>query len=132
VDEFVTVADITGIGGFENLRVLLSLHLNCYAEGFAQAMVDQCGADCAIGWDEEGGSIPIFGVRVYSKVFWDELCHNGNSMETQSAVPLSWQPTTRRWRARIPRGISITYSAPSLGVDVSILLDMGNDGRLVG
>jgi len=50
VDEFVTVADITGIGGFENLRVLLSLHLNCYAEGFAQAMVDQCGADCAIGW----------------------------------------------------------------------------------
>jgi hypothetical protein len=76
----VTVTDITGLGGLRDLRVLLALHLNCYAAGFAQAMVEQCGADCAIGWDEQEGSIPIFGVPVFSLTFWNELCQNGNSV----------------------------------------------------
>jgi len=64
-----------------NLPVLVSLHLNCYAAGFAQAMHDHCGAACTIGWDAEGGSVPIFGSDIFADTFWDELCLQGNSVE---------------------------------------------------
>jgi len=77
-DSKVDIGDI--MGGLSDLHVLLSLHLNCYSGDFAKAMVDDCGADCAIGFDTAGGSIPISAVDNFSYTFWYRLLREGDSV----------------------------------------------------
>jgi len=92
----------TSPNGLSNIPVLLSLHLNCYAQHFASAFVNDCGADCAIGWDENNGSIPIWGTRVFSDSFWRELCQNGGSVGGAASVAADdayWSAPDVSWYA---------------------------------
>ncbi len=77
----VCVQDIIStLNGLGDTPILLALHLNCSAAPFADKMQAECGADCAIGWDEDTGCIPIAGADDFSYHFWHELCDNGASV----------------------------------------------------